>query len=229
MLKVTDLTKEYAGVRGGERVKILSGVNLELGAGETMAVVGPSGSGKSTLLNIIGALDFADSGTVEAFGETVTGMDTGARARYRNRTVGIVFQLHHLLAHCNILENVLVPTLATPEAGRDAAALAKRAKELLGAVGLSHRLNHRPSELSGGERQRASVARALIHEPRLLLADEPTGSLDRTNAGRMVDLFSELNKSHGITVLMVTHSLELAHRMARVAELKDGTLAPTST
>jgi ABC-type lipoprotein export system ATPase subunit len=143
-------------------------------------------------------------------------------ATYRNTTVGFIFQLHHLLPQCTILENVLVPTLALPK--RDNAALAARAEALLDSVGLKHRLHHRPGELSGGERQRVAVARALINQPKLLLADEPTGALDRTNAARLTSVLVELNKTHGVTLIMVTHALDLAQQMRRVFELIDGQL-----
>ena len=143
-------------------------------------------------------------------------------AAYRNTTVGFIFQLHHLLPQCTILENVLVPTLATPQVDRDE--LRTRAETLLDSVGLKHRLHHRPGELSGGERQRVAVARSLINRPKLLLADEPTGALDRVNAARLVDLLVELNRTQGVTLIMVTHAPDLAQRMGRVLELVDGKL-----
>jgi ABC-type lipoprotein export system ATPase subunit len=191
-----------------------------------VAITGPSGSGKSTILNIIGALDRADSGEVLVDGRDVEKLRDAELASYRNTTVGFIFQLHHLLPQCTILENVLVPTLA----GKldDRAALRKRAEKLLDSVGLKHRLAHRPGELSGGERQRVAVARALINQPKLLLADEPTGALDRTSASRLVDLLAELNRDHGVTLIMVTHAPELASRMKRVLELRDGKLVQQS-
>ena len=201
---------------------VLRGVNLQIEAGQSAAIVGPSGSGKSTVLNLIGALDRTDSGEVIVDGSDVEKLNEHDLATYRNGTIGFIFQLHHLLPQCTILENVLVPTLATPK--RDNAALAARAESLLDSVGLKHRLHHRPGELSGGERQRAAVARALINSPKLLLADEPTGALDRTNAARLTDLLVEVNKTHGVTLVMVTHALDLAARMGRVFELIDGQL-----
>jgi ABC-type lipoprotein export system ATPase subunit len=203
-------------------VNVLRGVDLKMAAGETLSIVGPSGSGKSTVLNIVGALDKADEGEVIVNGQNIEKLGKDELAAYRSTTVGFIFQLHHLLPQCTILENVLVPTLAVPKAKREAAR--GRAEELLEAVGLKHRLNHRPGELSGGERQRVAVARALINEPKLLLADEPTGALDRANAAKLVDLLAELNRSRGVTLIMVTHAPELAERMARVLELVDGKL-----
>ena len=222
MLQLRNVTKTYRATDGGDAVDVLRGVDLEIAAGESVAIVGPSGSGKSTALNIVGALDRADSGEVIVDGRDVEKLGEEELAAYRNTTVGFIFQLHHLLPQCTILENVLVPTLAAPK--RDAAALKARAESLLDSVGLKHRLHHRPGELSGGERQRVAVARALINEPKLLLADEPTGALDRTNAARLADLLVDLNKAHGITLIMVTHALELAARMGRTFELLDGKL-----
>lgn len=222
LLQLRDVTKTYRAIDGGDQVPVLSGVTLEVAEKETVAVVGPSGSGKSTILNIVGALDRADSGSVLVDGKDIEKLEGDAAAAYRNATVGFIFQLHHLLPQCTVLENVLVPTLARKD--RDKAGLLQRAEELLEAVGLKHRLNHRPGELSGGERQRVAVARALINRPRLLLADEPTGALDRASASRLVDLLAEINTTHGVTLIMVTHAPELARRMQRVLELRDGQL-----
>jgi ABC-type lipoprotein export system ATPase subunit len=222
LLEIQNLNKTYRAPDGGDAVEVLRGVDLRMEAGETLSITGPSGSGKSTILNILGALDKADSGEVNVDGRNVEKLSGDELAAYRNTTVGFIFQLHHLLPQCTILENVLVPTLAAPKDKRGAAR--GRAEELLEAVGLKHRLNHRPGELSGGERQRVAVARALINEPKLLLADEPTGALDRVNAGRLVDLLVELNRTRGITLVMVTHAPDLAQRMKRVVELRDGKL-----
>jgi ABC-type lipoprotein export system ATPase subunit len=222
LLELRQVTKTYRAPDGGDAVDVLRGANLQIAAGESAAIVGPSGSGKSTALNLIGALDRADSGEVIVDGRDVEKLGEQELAAYRNTTVGFIFQLHHLLPQCTILENVLVPTLASPQ--RDTAALQARAESLLDSVGLKHRLHHRPGELSGGERQRVAVARALINQPKLLLADEPTGALDRTNASRLTDVLVELNKSHGVTLLMVTHAPDLAQRMGRVFELLDGQL-----
>jgi len=222
LLEIKDLCKTYRAPDGGDAVEVLRGVDLQMEAGETLSITGPSGSGKSTILNVLGALDKADSGEVVVAGRDVEELAGNDLADYRNTTVGFIFQLHHLLPQCTILENVLVPTLAGPKASRGAAR--GRAEELLEAVGLKHRLHHRPGELSGGERQRVAVARALINEPKLLLADEPTGALDRVNAARLVDLLVEINRTRGVTLIMVTHAPDLAERMKRVMELRDGKL-----
>jgi ABC-type lipoprotein export system ATPase subunit len=226
LLDIRNLTKTYGAPDGGDAVNVLRGVDLEMQPGETLSIIGPSGSGKSTVLNIIGALDKADAGQVIVNGQNVERLNKDELAEYRSTTVGFIFQLHHLLPQCTILENVLVPTLAVPKAKREAAR--GRAEELLDAVGLKHRLNHRPGELSGGERQRVAVARSLINEPKLLLADEPTGALDRENAAKLVDLLAELNRTRGVTVIMVTHAPDLAQRMGRVLELVDGKLIAKS-
>jgi lipoprotein-releasing system ATP-binding protein len=221
LIELADLNKTYAAPDGSDAVHVLNGVRLEVAKGDTVAIVGPSGCGKSTLLNIIGALDQADSGKVQVVGQELSTLGPDALAKFRNETVGFVFQLHHLLPQCTILDNVLIPTLARKSS--DGAA-EKRARELLAGVGLEHRLNHRPGQLSGGERQRAAVARALINDPKVLLADEPTGALDRVNATRLVDLLLEMNRSRGLPIIMVTHAVELARRMSRVLELVDGKL-----
>jgi lipoprotein-releasing system ATP-binding protein len=222
LLQIRDLTKTYRAPDGGDAVDVLRGVTLQMAAGESLAIVGPSGSGKSTVLNIVGALDKADAGEVLVDGLDVEKLGEEQLAAYRNTTVGFIFQLHHLLPQCTILENVLVPTLAASKGDRGV--LRERAEKLLDSVGLKHRLHHRPGELSGGERQRVAVARALINEPKLLLADEPTGALDRVNAARLVDLLVELNRAQGVTLIMVTHASDLARRMGRVLELEDGKL-----
>ncbi len=227
LLELQKITKSYRAPDGSEEVRVLRELDLQVAAGESVAIIGPSGSGKSTILNIVGALDRAEAGRVIIDGEAIEGRSETALAEFRNTTVGFVFQLHHLLPQCTVLENVLVPTLAL--ARRDAPALQARAERILGSVGLTHRLHHRPGQLSGGERQRAAVARALINEPKLLLADEPTGALDRASAERLIQLLAELNRAHGITLIMVTHALELARRMQRVLELRDGQLVPAES
>lgn len=223
LLEIENLKKCYRAPDGGDAVEVLRDLDLQVDDAETVSIVGPSGCGKSTLLNIIGALDSVDGGTVRVAGQDLARLDSDALAKFRNETLGFIFQLHHLLPQCTILENVLVPTLAQPKANR--AALRKRGETLLEAVGLSHRREHRPGQLSGGERQRVAVARALIHQPKLLLADEPTGALDRVNATRLVDLLLEVNRNHRVAVIMVTHSIDLARRMGRVLELVDGKLS----
>jgi lipoprotein-releasing system ATP-binding protein len=222
LVEASRLTKSYRAPDGSDAVEVLRALDLNVDAGETVSIVGPSGCGKSTLLNILGALDHADSGTVRVDGQDLGGLDPLRLAQFRNETVGFVFQLHHLLPQCTILENVLVPTLAG-KAGASAE-LTDRARQLIAAVGLEHRSHHRPGQLSGGERQRAAVARALINNPKLLLADEPTGALDRVNATRLVDLLLEVNRSRGIALVVVTHASDLARRTARALELVDGKL-----
>lgn len=205
---------------------VLSGCNLTIEPAETVAIVGPSGSGKSTLLNLLGALDQPDAGEVLVAGKNLAQLKPTELAAFRNTEVGFIFQLHHLLPQCTVLENVLVPTLARNAAKDDRTAFRDRARRLLDSVGLGHRLDHRPGQISGGERQRAAVARALILSPKLLLADEPTGALDRTNAERLTDLLAELNTKEQVAIAMVTHAPDLARRMSRVLELVEGKLRP---
>lgn len=219
LLELNGVTKSFGG--SAEAEQVLHGIDLSLGAGESLAIGGPSGSGKSTLLNIMGGLDRPTSGTVRLDGQDLFALDDRAVARVRNLKLGFVFQLHHLLPQCTALENVLVPTLVSPTA--DAGTL-DRAKALLDRVGLGRRLHHRPGQLSGGERQRVAVARALVNRPALLLADEPTGSLDRSAAEGLAELLVELNRADGVALVLVTHSLELARRMGSVRELRDGVL-----
>ena len=221
LAELSNVTKSYRSDAGA--VPVLNGISLTIAEGETVAITGPSGCGKSTLLNLLGALDQADSGEIRVAGRDLTKLDAQQLAEFRNATVGFVFQLHHLLPQCTVLENVLVPSIVRKDADR--AALRARAAQLLGAVGLSHRLDHRPGQLSGGERQRAAVARALINSPKLLLADEPTGALDRASAERLADLLAEVHQREKITIVMVTHSPELACRMGRMLGLVDGKLA----
>ena len=201
-------------------LEVLKDISLTVKAGESVAIVGPSGSGKSTLLNIIGTLDLPTAGKVEFEGENILGFDDKKRAEFRNRKMGFVFQLHHLLPQCTVLENVLVPSLVNSDSKNADA----RARELLAEVGLAGRMEYRPGKLSGGEQQRVAVVRAMINNPRLLLADEPTGSLDHAGAEKLGDLLVKLNKDHGLTMIVVTHSLSLAGRMGRIYELSDGRL-----
>ena len=220
LAELHNVTKSYHS--DANPVPVLNGIELQIEHGETIAIVGPSGCGKSTLLNLLGALDRPDSGEVRVADKNLNDLNAGELAEYRNTTVGFIFQLHHLLPQCTVLENVLIPTLARKNADRSAPRA--RAAKLLEAVGLGHRLDHRPGQLSGGERQRAAVARALINEPKLLLADEPTGSLDRTSAERLANLLAEIHRLEKITIVMVTHAPDLAKRMGRVLELVDGKL-----
>jgi lipoprotein-releasing system ATP-binding protein len=218
-LAVRDLTKRFP--TRAEALEILRGVSLDLKSGENLAILGPSGSGKSTLLHVLGTLDRPTSGTVQLDGEDPFMLDEPALADFRSRQIGFIFQDHHLLPQCNVLENVLLPTLAN---GTTTAADAERAKMLLDRVGLAERLDHRPAELSGGERQRAAVARALIRRPVLLLADEPTGNLDRTTAAAVAKLLLELHEQEKTMMITVTHSLELAAMFQRRLELDEGRL-----
>jgi lipoprotein-releasing system ATP-binding protein len=218
-LAVENVTKEFP--TRGEPLVVLRGVSLELAAGENVAIVGPSGSGKSTLLNIIGTLDAPTSGRIMLDGEDPAGLDEPALARFRNRNVGFVFQDHHLLPQCSVLENVLVPTIAAGPTRRETY---RRAQTLLERVGLTDRLEHRPAELSGGERQRVALARALVNRPLLVLADEPTGNLDRTTAERVAELLLDLQQQEGTMLILVTHSVRLAERMSRTLELDEGRL-----
>ena len=202
---------------------VLRGINLDVAAGESLAIVGPSGSGKSTLLNLIGGLDRPTAGQVLLEGRDLAALSERQLAAVRATQIGFVFQLHHLLPQCTALENVLVPVLALP--GRGGVAQARPwAEELLRRVGLAERMNYRPGQLSGGECQRVAVVRALINRPRLLLADEPTGSLDRHAADALADLLVELNRQEHVTLIAVTHSPSVASRMSRVLELSDGLL-----
>ncbi|HUT89939.1 MAG TPA: ABC transporter ATP-binding protein [Thermoguttaceae bacterium] len=218
-LLVENVTKEYP--TRGEPLVVLRGVSLELAAGENLAVVGPSGSGKSTLLNVIGTLDAPTSGRVTLDGEDPAGLAEPALARFRSRNVGFVFQDHYLLPQCSVLENVLVPTIAAGPTTRETFG---RAEALLERVGLQDRLGHRPAELSGGERQRVALARALVNRPALVLADEPTGNLDRTTSERVSELLLELQEQEGMMLIVVTHSTRLAERMTRTVELDEGRL-----
>lgn len=225
LLEAVHVTKRYADPAGDDGgPEVLRGVDLRLTAGESLAVVGPSGSGKSTLLNILGTLDDPTEGNVRLSGRDLTNLAETEKATLRNREIGFVFQLHHLLPQCSVLENVLIPTLVLPKPHR--VGCDERARSLLERVGLAARLDHRPGQLSGGERQRVAVVRALINQPKLLLADEPTGSLDHAAAMNLTELLVELNCETGITLVLVTHSPEIARQMARVLELRDGRLVP---
>ncbi len=212
------IRKSYP-TRSGELV-VLRDIHLALAAGESAAVMGPSGSGKSTLLNILGTLEPPTSGRMTIGDSNPFSLAERELARFRNRRIGFVFQEHHLLPQCSALENVLLPTLADA-ARSDGSA---RAERLLDRVGLSDRLEHRPGELSGGERQRVAIARALINEPAVLLADEPTGNLDRKSAEAIANLLVEVHRDAGAAMIVVTHSETLAQRFGRTYELNDGVL-----
>lgn len=225
MLELVNVSKSYESPGGLQSAVVLQGIDLTISAGQSLAVVGPSGSGKSTLLNIIGALDSPTTGKVLLDGRDISGLSDAELARIRNRHVGFVFQLHHLLPQCSVLENVILPTLVCKDKDFDAE---QRAVELLKRVGLGDHLLHRPGQLSGGQRQRVAVVRAMINKPWVLLADEPTGSLDRRSSESIADLLVELNESEGVGLVVVTHSEGLARRMKEVKELKDGILVDGS-
>lgn len=219
MLSLRSVRKIYSSPSGDD-VEVLRSVSLDVKTGESIAIVGPSGSGKSTLLNIIGTLDCATSGTVLLEGEDISSFTEAGKAEIRNRKIGFVFQQHHLLPQCSALENVLIPVLVS----RITNSAEERARELLSLVGLGARLNYRPAQLSGGEQLRVAVVRSLINNPRVLLADEPTGSLDRTGASQLADLLVQINKEQKQTLIVVTHSLPVASKMDRTFTLIDGTL-----
>ena len=221
LVKLENVTKTYP-TPGGEGLTVLEDVSLAVAAGESLAVVGPSGSGKSTLLNIIGTLDRPTSGRVLLDGLDLSHLADEALAAIRRGRIGFVFQLHHLLPQCTALENVLVPAMAG--GGAVSSQTEQRGRQLLERVGLADHMAYRPGHLSGGERQRVAVARALINEPTLLLADEPTGSLDRAASENLEELLVELNREEGVTLIVVTHATALAAHMARAMELRDGRL-----
>lgn len=218
-LLVSELSKAFP--TRGEPLVVLRDVSFDMSRGQNLAVLGPSGSGKSTLLHLLGALDRPTSGQVRLGDEEPFQLNELELARFRSHRVGFVFQDHHLLPQCNVLENVLIPTVAESAATADDL---QRARELLDRVGLSDRLEHRPAELSGGERQRVAIARALVRRPLLLLADEPTGNLDRSTAGKVADLLLELWAQEQTMMIVVTHSLDLAGKLERQAEIDDGRL-----
>lgn len=220
LVEVRGVSKSFR--TGDHKVRVLDEVHLSVAAQESVAIVGPSGSGKSTLLNLLGTLDQPDQGTIVIDGKNLAMMAGDELAKFRNLNIGFVFQSHHLLPHLTVLENVLVPVLA--QASEVGEKVLLRATELLQRVGLEDRKKHLPGRLSGGERQRVAVVRALINQPRLILADEPTGALDRVSAAEVGRLMLELNREHGITLIVATHSEELASRLDRVLSMDNGTL-----
>jgi len=220
MLEVDRISKSFASPAG--ELRVLDGVSFLLAPGERMAIMGPSGSGKSTLLSILGGLEEPTSGTVTLDGADPSSMTPDARAIYRNRRIGFVFQEHHLLAGCTAVDNVVLPALATGSVHRD---IEVRARRLLERVGLGDRLTTLPAELSGGERQRVAVARAVVLSPRLILADEPTGQLDAHAAATVTELLVELTAEAGGMLVVVTHAEAVAARVGTVRHLVDGRLA----
>jgi lipoprotein-releasing system ATP-binding protein len=224
MVRVENLEKTYMTARGA--LTLFRGLDFEVEAGEMVAIVGQSGAGKSTLLHILGALDAPTSGTVHCASTNVAQLSQREAAAFRNREIGYVWQFHYLLPEFTALENVAMPLLARNIAKREAFAIAAK---WMGEVGLEDRGDHRPGELSGGEQQRIALARALVNNPRLLLADEPTGDLDETTAGRVFDLIERLHATHGLTSILVTHNLDLAARCTRTLRLEAGRLASGST
>ncbi|TDU63102.1 putative ABC transport system ATP-binding protein/lipoprotein-releasing system ATP-binding protein [Prosthecobacter fusiformis] len=223
LISLSHISKSYREPGSGNVVPVLRDVSLTIQAGESVAIVGPSGCGKSTLLNILGTLDVPDEGDYVFDGTSIAGSSPVQLAALRSEKVGFIFQLHHLMPQCTVLENVLLPTLAL-KTKPDAATLQKRAESLLKSVGLQDRLNWKPAQLSGGERQRVAVVRALINQPKVILADEPTGALDEKNAESLTSLLLELQQTTGTTLVMVTHHPAQAARMGRTLKLHEGML-----
>jgi lipoprotein-releasing system ATP-binding protein len=221
LIQVSDLQKSYKTARG--ELTLFRDLNLHVQAGEMVAIVGQSGAGKSTLLHILGALDAPSAGTVYCASTNVAKLSPRDAAAFRNREIGYVWQFHYLLPEFTALENVAMPLLARGKQKREALVVAAN---WLREIGLEDRSDHRPGELSGGEQQRVALARALVNNPRLLLADEPTGDLDETTASRVFDLIERLHTTHGLTSILVTHNLDLAARCTRALRLEGGRLAP---
>ncbi len=221
LLQLENIHKGFGNPADQTYRKVLDDLSLQVSEGERIAILGPSGSGKTTLLNLIGALDHPDAGTVVFQGENITSLSRKEMDDFRNQKIGFVFQFHHLLPQCTVMENVLIPTLMI----RDRAVRNEKvewARHLLNRVGIWDHRDKLPGKLSGGECQRAAVVRAMINRPSLLLADEPTGALDRDNVEKMSDLLIDLNKNDGLTLLVVTHSQELAGQMGKTYEIREG-------
>ncbi len=223
LLELINISKKYDSPSGKAPVTILNNISLQVEQGEAIAVVGPSGSGKSTLLNIMGALNKPTSGSVNFDGNNLAEMSENELAHIRNMEIGFIFQLHHLLPQCTVLENVLIPTIPQIEKKSNKEFI-NRAKKLLEEVGLENHFDYFPAQLSGGEQQRVAVVRALINQPKMILADEPTGSLDQTSANNLGQILIDLNKAENVTLIVVTHSHDLAERMDTVYNLYNGRL-----
>jgi ABC-type lipoprotein export system ATPase subunit len=223
LLELKNISKIYQSPSGSETRTVLDDLSFEVNSGESIAILGPSGSGKSTLLNIIGSLDKPTTGQVILDGENLSDLDQNNLAKIRNKKIGFIFQLHHLLPQCSVLENVLIPTLANSNKN-DKINYEERALELLKRVNLEGHSDHRPAQLSGGEQQRVAVIRAMIHQPPILLADEPTGSLDQVSAEKLAQILMSLNKDENVTLIVVTHSTKLAGHMGRIYNLNEGKL-----
>ncbi len=221
MIRIDNLSKSYQ--TPGETLRVLDGLDLVVESGEAVAITGPSGSGKTTLLNLLGALDRPDAGSIHIDGRDISSLPPQAAGRFRNQSLGFIFQQHHLLPQLSVLENVLVPRLAG-DWEENAAATEEHARGLLEKVGLSQRLDHLPWQLSGGEKLRCAVARALVNRPSLVLADEPTGLLDQAASDRVADLLLDLNRDQKVTLIVVTHNILLARRIGRTYELTHGKL-----
>lgn len=222
ILKLKNITRSYPSPDKNIEINVLNNISLSMKKGESIAIVGPSGSGKSTLLNIAGALDPEFSGKVFLNDKDMTLMNENELSEVRNKEIGFVFQLHHLLPQCSVIENVLIPSLPFPRENSDE--VYEYGVQMLARVGLQEHLHHRPGQLSVGEQQRVAVVRALINKPDILLADEPTGSLDNNSAENLINLLVELNKEYNLTLLMVTHAVDPAKKMKKTYSLHNGTL-----
>ncbi|MFA8437081.1 MAG: ABC transporter ATP-binding protein [Marinifilaceae bacterium] len=227
IVELDRISKYYENPETVIKREILKEISLEITSGDSLAIVGPSGSGKSTLLNIIGSLDRCSSGSILYDGKDISSLGEMELAQVRNKNIGFVFQAHHLLPQLNLIENVLLPVLPEKDKKQRKAAQ-ERAMELLTSVGLADRIHQRPGQLSGGECQRAAVVRALINEPGLILADEPTGSLDQDSAEQLGELLAEINRKHQVAMVVVTHALQLAHKMKSIYKLSNGLLIPAT-
>ncbi|MCG8699440.1 MAG: ABC transporter ATP-binding protein [Bacteroidales bacterium] len=225
LVQIDNITKQYTSDQGKIKRTVLHDCNLEIEKGDSIGIIGPSGSGKTTLLNLIGALDLPTEGTVSFNGNNIAGYNTKQTSRYLNENIGFVFQLHHLLPQCNLLENVLVPTLVNNKSKKESL---EYAETLLRKLNLWDIRHQKPSEMSGGECQRTALARALINKPDIILADEPTGSLDEQNAMNLVDILLGINKNENVTLVVVSHSMDVAFKMDKVYELKHGKLTKTT-